>query len=576
MTAQSCNADDTRDTGIGAGLVTALANWDTNTGTGTLSGSVGSGSTTGTIAGWSGGGNFMAPPFIALIAPAGGGSTYELVRVTGITGTGPYTFTWTSAYAPSSTFAHTSGDQILYGAAMYTFMLTRLDVRDQNCRRNNTGSTYTGNEVNSWANSSNFLPNPTASPIAYGPLTLTTGMATGTVTMGGIAPQCNGVDTGTIFINPGSPFTATLTGGSTVGGPPVASVSYQRIYIWDGTNLAAFSYVASAYATTGATLTLGGSGTAGGLTCTTSGSPCTYMTSNSGAFTAIWYQNTDTYSDNESLKKNWECKTTGTGTFTLNRNWDGPSRTDLYSSTYTTDGFEQQPFMLGGYKVNSMRWAQSSTNSTVRSDYTTMAQQAGAWYLPYGWDHITGNSNGSYYATVSQICNPPTLQFNPALINNVLVSTLHGGDGGGGNPGCGAVGSVAENGIARVNSAEGAGAMVQCYISGACTKAQVDAFMSAIWGKALPYGSNAGCSASVSSYCDGGDATNCEFSGMSTYKWPGFCLGQGGFGIINYAALRVQGQSTFSPVPVFSGRGILSGQGVLYFVDPTIRPWMTW
>jgi hypothetical protein len=206
-----------------------------------------------------------------------------------------------------------------------------------------------------------------------------------------------------------------------------------------------------------------------------------------------------------------------------------------------------------------MRWAQHSSNPTVAADYLSMSQQSGTWYRNYGWDYT--NSKGTFYGSVTQVCNPASMVFNPALVANNLVSTLHGGDGGS-VQGCGAVGSIQPNGgsnaVARVQNAEGGNAMAQWYYTNpSANQSTVDTFYGAMFGSSQVYGANAGCSISVASTCDGIDAINCEFSGMNGYKWPGFCFGMGGFFSTSYPAIRtsMQHSNFYNPVPM-SGTGI--------------------
>jgi hypothetical protein len=124
--------------------------------------------------------------------------------------------------------------------------------------------------------------------------------------------------------------------------------------------------------------------------------------------------------------------------------------------------------------------------------------------------------------------------------------------------------------------------MIQYFnVNPSTNKSVVDAFMGATWGAAQPYGANAGCATSVASTCDGLDAANCELSGMAGYKWPGFCFGIGGFFSTSYPAVRLSSQPSFNPVPVFSGRWVLSGQGVLFRKQPETKwpdfgPLNTW
>jgi hypothetical protein len=346
--------------------------------------------------------------------------------------------------------------------------------------------------------------------------------------------MCNGKETGTITISTGS-ASGVLQGASVVG-------NYERIYIYDSTGstyLGAFDYTASAYGTTGATVNLAGywPGTSGTFT---------YMTENTGMFSAIWYQNTDSYADNEALKKSWACIYNSPTSITLNRPWDSATQSNYYSYSYAVMGWAQQPFMLGGYKTNQMRWGSKNTTSTLATDYTTMLGQAGAWYRSYGWDYT--NSRGSFYTSLVQVCNPVTIVWTGLTSN-----TIHGGDSG--NPGCGAVGIPVANAIARVNSVEGGGAMSQCYLSGSCTAATVDSFYGAMFGAGQAYGANAGCSTSVSGTCDGLDAINCEPSGLASFKWPGFCFGMGGMFSTSWPAIRTLGHSSYNPVPI-SGHGI--------------------
>ena len=548
----SCNTQDSRDSGIAADAVTMLANWDSNTGTGTLSGGVGVNSTGGTITGWTGGGNYLTPPFVALLTD--GSTTFEFVRVTGITGT---SFTWTPSYYISggATTTHANGSTLYMGAAMYTFILSKLDERDQKCRRNASDG-YTGAEVNSFAQTSNYFSE-------YGPVTLITNSTAGSPTTGSINPaMCNGQDTGTLTISAGS-YSAVLSTG-TVGLPSVFPPMNQRIYIWDGTSfLAAYAYIASAYGTTGATLTLTGAWPAGNSNC--AATPCTYMTSNSGLLTAIWNVNDDSFAANERLKLAWECIYNSPTSITLNRPWDEATNTNYYSASYASEGLYQQGFMPLGYKTTGMRWAQHSSNPTVASDYTTMAQQLGTWGRNYAWDPV--NTKGIFYVSVfggPGVCGDPSVVFNPALFSHALVSTLHGGDGGN-IQGCGAAGSNTPNGgadaVARSQIPEAGSGMVQWFNTNPSgNKSTMDTFYGAAFGVGQPYGANAGCAASVSSTCDGIDAINCEIGGMGSYKWPGFCFGLGGFFSTSYPAVRTSIQLFYSPVSI-SGRGITAGPG---------------
>jgi hypothetical protein len=117
--------------------------------------------------------------------------------------------------------------------------------------------------------------------------------------------------------------------------------------------------------------------------------------------------------------------------------------------------------------------------------------------------------------------------------------------------------------------------MIQWYYTNPSgNKTDMDSFMGATFGAGQVYGANASCAPSVASTCDGLDAINCQMSGMTGYKWPGFCFGLGGFFSSSYPAIRTLNQSVYSPVSI-SGRGI-GGMGIRFFVDPTLHPWMAW
>jgi hypothetical protein len=572
----NCNTDDTRDQGINADWLTQAALWDPHTGTGTLGAGVGSSSTGGTVTGWTVTG--LTPPFLALITTTGTSDTqYEMIRVTSIVGT---TWTWTPAWFPFFSAAHSSGAQIVAGAAMFNIFLAKFDARDQICRRNPSDG-YPANEQYSFSNAYPFASN---GPSSLATLTLT--MGSPNAVRSGVTTTCDGVNIGTLALT--SSTTAVLQGASVVGQPTTGPAN-QRIMIWDGTSLASLAYVATAYATTGATLTFSGSvvdtttGTA--LVCTT-GTPCSYMVTNTGNFTTIGQTNTwpqtDTLANNAILTKNWACVNVDATHVILNRPWDQTWTTGYMDVPYAVQGHYQQPFMAGGYKEIGMRWAQHSSNPTVAADYLLMSQQTGTWSRNYGWDYT--NSKGIFYVAIAQLCADPTLAFNSAfslLPNLISASTLHGGDGGA-VQGCGPTGNNIATSVARSQNTEMGSGMIQYFnVNPSTNKSVVDAFMGATWGAAQPYGANAGCATSVASTCDGLDAANCELSGMAGYKWPGFCFGIGGFFSTSYPAVRLSSQPSFNPVPVFSGRWVLSGQGVLFRKQPETKwpdfgPLNTW
>lgn len=424
----------------------------------------------------------------------------------------------------------------------YKSALTTALTRDQNCRRNASDG-YVGAEVNSWAASDTWFP-PASSTTQ--PLTLTNGntAVTGTGFNNGLAGTypsyagstpgyCWGVDVGTVTMTNGqSTFTVasgtltqqTLIYISNTGVSPVyvgvfeyavSGSSGQLAGVWQGGN-GTFAFMS----TGGGALVSGGQ-VIGGL-------------GSIAAIASLSVSAPDTLANNQALEVPWACKFNSSSSLTLNRPWDGTSTSglagglDYYIAYYNTGAFHQQPFMLGGYKSNQVRFASVNDDTTIANGNVALAPQIGNWFNSYGWDS-QNTGHGTLYTSVFKACG------TSADIAAGSFYSIHSYQG------CGTTGLVAGAAeVGRVNSAEGGSAMIQYYNSqcligvAACDAARVvvDIFYGAI------VGNKTYCAVPILYSCDGTTASQLDNTSLSAYKWPGFYFGVGGFFTSSWPAVR--------------------------------------
>ncbi|MBZ5678334.1 MAG: hypothetical protein LAP61_29195 [Acidobacteriia bacterium] len=427
--------------------------------------------------------------------------------------------------------------------------------RDNGCKRNAPDS-YSGAEVNSFANS--FVYNPQGTGTER-PLTLTNGSTTVTGTgftnnyssAGG--PYCYGIDIIRLTVHNGSSV-ATVASGTLSHQNINDPTTPIMIYFYDGSNTWVLQYLGEGGTGTSVQLAAVYTGTSGTFRAmSTGGGPITsggqYEGGYAGIFadtltnghptypTADWPSITQAmaFANNRMLEEVWACKYVSPTQLTLFRSWDGPSTSGLtaglnyYISYYNVSSFGQSPFFYG-IKTNAIRWASLNSNATIASTASTMLPLLGEWFNSYGWDANNPTGLGTMYWAVPSFCAPRT----PA----------GSFDSQAGFQGCGSDG-LTTNGIvtARVNSVEAGSAMIQYYLD-QCTKsplacdtarARVDTFYGAIFGY-QPY-----CDPSITSTCGTLIASNYTDTDLSQYKWPGFFFGMGGLFANSWPAVRLGG-----------------------------------
>jgi hypothetical protein len=392
-----------------------------------------------------------------------------------------------TGYVSAWTTLAANWDTNATNAAIYTGYLGSLLARAQTCRRNASDG-YVGAEVNSFANSFDWAP--------QGPVTLTNGSTAVT----------------------GTGVTVTMTNGRSTFTVASGTLTNQAlIYITDTTvsppYVGVYSYSVS-----------GSSGQLGGVW---PGGTGTFSAQSAGGNSyGIWTSNQDwpTVSaaqaliNNQALERAWSCIYNNSTSLTLNRPWDNTSGSSYYISNYNVGVFGQQPFFYG-ILTNQARWGTFSANSATASGYAALLPQLGNWFNSYGYD--SPNNHGTFYNSVFQACYPNNA---PAAGTFAYIHTSGGCDIAGL-----AAGSASQE---RVDSVEGGSAMIQFYLANQTPvgRAIVDAFYGAIFAYP-PY-----CAASVAATC--ADGQYAQPNSMSSYKWPGFYFGMGGFFVNSWPAVR--------------------------------------
>ena len=429
----------------------------------------------------------------------------------------------------------------------YNTALAALLTRDQTCRRNASdgyGNIATGpssnlGEVNSFANTFNSTELGNGEGLCGTPCTIPMTISNGSTAVTGtgfIPTMCNGVDSGTITVTNGS-STATIVSGS-------ITFELPRIYITDTTSspiyVGSYEYCVlngTVCATSGnftsGTVQLGGvwPGASGTFSFMTENA----STLSGGSFmmTTIWTSSADwpnvsiatALANNQALQKAWVCIYNSASSLTLNRAWDGPSGSAYFEAQYYDIGFGQSPYMLG-IKTNQMRWATFNSNSTTAAGYQAILPGVGNWFQAFGADNV--NNGGTLYYTIFQTCSPE-------VPNAGFFQTVHGSWMGidyCASDGANHAGNLV--GTERVNSAEGGAAMLQYYLGSPTPlrRATVDQFYGGIFGQ------TGTCAPSVASTCTGVTASNYDNGSLSSYKWPGFFFGMGGFFTSSWPAVR--------------------------------------
>ena len=375
--------------------------------------------------------------------------------------------------------------------------------RDQLCRRNASDG-YIGAEINSFANTDDH-----AGPKAQ-PLVLTKG-STAVTGSGFTSDYCGGVDTGTIHVTNGSSVATVISGTLT---------QQTKIYITDTTSSPLYLGVFAYSFISGSDWQLGGIWPAATGTFS-------FMNENIDNFSSIWSDTNDNPISNHAQEKNWACQFNSSSSLTLNRAWDGPSSDSshtfyIYSNVGAT--FFQQPFMLG-IKTNQLRWASLNDDPSIAAGNSALLPLIGEWQNAYGYDSL--NTHGSFYISVMQACMPQT------VLAAGSFTSIHG-------TGCGD--STLSKDVARVLSVEGGAAMIAYYLASPTPTRRtiVDAYYGAIFGY-IQY-----CATSVLSTCDGVTAGSATDTDLSTFKWPGFFFGMGGFFANSWPAVRL---GVEAPVP---------------------------
>lgn len=394
-------------------------------------------------------------------------------------------------------------------AAAQAVMATVL-TKEQGCSRANF----------SFANNSEYFN------VVGGPTyTLTLGSPTGTITSGTVpAGSCYGVATVNVTALNGS---GAFTGTGLVNGDQI---------LINGTINGGTSKYSGVFAFTQSG---GTTGTLAALWPGDSGTFSAVIESGTQTPTAFYHSATD-----PMAAEGWACTQLNSTQITLNRPWDGPTRSDYLNAQAVNrpdPGFHQQPFMVLGWKADEFRLGASIAGATG-TGFQALQAGVGTWGLNVGYDPNTLGFNyirefGLYSANpngaVTGGCEPSTIQSS----NNVISRTPSCDQG---VPLAGTHDGAVQG--ARVLSAEAGLALMEAYALNPTVPLRnaIDTIYGALWGNCLM--------TDPSYYCDSEYPTG-ETSDVSlgSYKWTGFFFGHN-FG--QWPAVRGGG------TPVSNGRSV--------------------
>ena len=108
--------------------------------------------------------------------------------------------------------------------------------------------------------------------------------------------------------------------------------------------------------------------------------------------------------DDPQLTREWACTWNNSQQITLNRPWDGPTKSNAYGWTGLLAGYGQQPFMLG-IKVTSLHFASLVADAALSANMEALSRQAATWIHDTGYDPVT---HGLHYGRVYESCEPQT------------------------------------------------------------------------------------------------------------------------------------------------------------------------
>lgn len=407
-------------------------------------------------------------------------------------------------------------------------------TRDQTCKRNASDG-YTGAEVNSWSPAFAWIPISNLLTLTNGSAAVT-GSGFTNYSPGGGYPNYVGATPGICYGE--DVITLTVTHNNSTATVASGTLTQQSlIYFYDGSRAGVFEYTGTG--TAGASVQLAGiwQGSSGTFSAISTGGGAATMngiTPSVGGYGSIWTDNNDNLTSNTALEKVWACKWNSAGSLTLFRNWDGPNGAAYQLSYINTGVFGQQPFFVGGYKYNAIRWAGKSTNATLQTGNSALQPLAGEWMNSYGYDAL--NNKGSFYVAVFQPCH------DPSDLAAGSFNSIHG------SAGCGQSGTQAfAAGAERVNSAEGGTAMIGYYKAEcalgvtACNNARtrVDGYYGAMFGQDVTQ-----CASAVAGTCDGTVIFQLQNASQAAFKWPGFFFGVGGQFTSSWPSVRTEGPVT--------------------------------
>lgn len=260
----------------------------------------------------------------------------------------------------------------------------------------------------------------------------------------------------------------------------------------------------------------------------TSGTLAAFWPGDNGTFTAVievGQQLTAFYhsATDDMAKEAWACTWNSPTQITLNRNWDGPSRTDYLNAqnpARNDPGYHTQPFMLGGWKSEEFRFGAAIPGATG-AGYAAIQAGVSGWLASSGYDPNTLGTMymrefGTYAANpngaVNGACEPSTIQSNSMTIISRTPSCDQGVPLAGTHDG--AVQA------ARVLNAEMGLGLQTAYVAAPTVplKTLLDTMYGALWGNCL--------FTDPGFYCDPeyptGETSN---AALAAYKWTGFFFG---------------------------------------------------